>query len=288
MRSELALFGKAAHILKGPVSRREALYWITLIFAFSNVASRTESSSIFSFVTAFTELNLVYWCCYVAIFRAVAASKNDILDSTTISLWAVVGLLLLCFSFTSVQSLDGAVATLIALFLWRKYGNDNGLLQASIIFFALSVNLLWAPILFAILKEPIVLADTILTQGLLTSAGYEVERQVNAISVGNDFYITVIGACSVFNNISLGVLATVSLIVCFGGTPIRRDFLGAALICMLLILLNTIRLAVFASSSTAYHFWHNGDGAIILAATQTVIIFGVATLVAIRERPKLV
>ena len=275
---------QAMAALSSAVDRREAWLWIVAMFVLATVAIGAEDGSASGFMQALGAHNLIYWLCYAVIVQSIIGSADAALDR--VSLYAFFGgaLLLIGVGLVGISDLDGLMATALGLVLFRVYGDDPGLRRAGILFLALAVNLFWAQILFAVLKEQIVVLDALFAETMLNLMGYEVQRTVNTLSTNGAFYITIIGACSAFNNISLAILATVAVILGLRGTFQRRDLGGVLLVCLLLMAFNTGRLAIFASSRGAYEFWHNGDGAPVMALAQTILTLGAAALLTLRPR----
>ncbi len=278
---------RAQAALFSAVDRREAWLWILAMFVASCVALQAPDNTMAGLLRAFGEHNLVYWLCYAVIAQCISSSASEPLDG--LSLAALVGgaAALGGISLLSMPVLDGLIATGLGLLLYRAYGNDPRLRGAAIVFIALAVNIFWAKAVFAIFKEPIVVLDTRFTEVMLRLSGYEVERTVNTLTAGNGFYITIIGACSAFNNLSLAVLATIAALIGVRGHLQRRDLGGIALVCLVLMIFNSLRLSVFASSRGAYEYWHEGAGIPILAVMQTAVTLAAVAFVVFRSRPKL-
>ena len=266
------------------VDRREAWLWFLAMFALASIAIRTPGGSFSSFLTSVGEHNLIYWLCYAVIAKSIAGSATAPADRPTIAALFGGGATLLVFAILNVRQLDGIVATAAGLLLYLRYADDPGLRRAGVVFIAFGVNLFWAQAAFALLKEQIVVLDALLTGAMLQAAGYEVVRAVNAISANGDVFITIIGACSSFNNLSLAALAVVAAAIGARGDLRRQDIVSVVFVCLLAIAFNTIRLALFATSKLSYAYWHEGEGVQVLAVVQTVLILGAAAMTALWKR----
>ena len=280
-----ALGRHTATVLFSAVDRREAWLWILAIFVVSTVALRSVDGTMAGLMRAFGDHNLIYWFCYAVIARSIAGSAALPIDR--ISVVALFGGALSLFVVgvaTNVPALDGIIATGLGAVLYWKYSDDPGLRRASILMLALGVNLFWAQVVFALLKEQIVTLDAGLAEVMLRVAGYEVERTINTVSTGSGFKISIIGECSAFNNLSLAILAALAAIIGVRGSLRRDDIIGILIVCVVLIAFNTVRLSVFASSHSAYEYWHEGEGAPVLAILQIVLTLGAAAAISLRTR----
>ena len=272
--------------LHAAIDRREAWLWILALFVLSNVALQADEGTLWGLFVALGEYNLIYWLCFAVIGHSILSSRAVALDRTTGVAFIFTFVSLTGIALTDTSALDGIVATVLGVVLYKRYAHDPALRRAGILMLALAANLFWAKAVFALLKEQIIFFDTVFAEAMLRIAGYEVERTINTLSAGSGFYISVVGACSAFNNLSFAVLACLSAIIGVRGSLRRSDIGGIALVCVLLILFNTVRLSVFASSSAAYQFWHNGEGAQVLGILQTVVTLGAAAVLAHRACPE--
>lgn len=258
-------------------SGNEAWLWLTAFFVLSTIAVRGDAAGFSGFFSALLNHNLVYWFSYAVIFRFLLASENET-SKLVLKIALFAGVPIVFFTgLSGMDELDGLSALLFG-FLLLKFSDCPNLKAAGLVFLALSANFTWGPVAFAIFKEPIVLADAILTEFALELSGYDVVRQDYRLGTSAEHRVMIVGACSSFNNITLAALAAVTTLVAVNGKLSREDTFPLVLVCLVMLGFNTVRLAVFASSYEAYLYWHEGAGAgtLSLIATALVILCSLA------------
>jgi len=146
------------------------------------------------------------------------------------------------------------------------------------VLFALSAHLIWAPLLFRIFTPEILIADSAAVQMMLGLLRPDISVIGTTFSAGNGHTVTLVGACSSFQNISIASLAAVSVTMLVRPYWVRRDFLWLLAICVTMVAINVVRIGVLAWSFENYLYWHNGVGSQLLALFQTIIVAGMSYL----------
>jgi exosortase/archaeosortase family protein len=65
---------------------------------------------------------------------------------------------------------------------------------------------------------------------------------------------------------------------------VRRDLANIAIVCVAMILLNTLRICLLAWDNASYAYWHDGGGAQIFEMGQTFAVLLMAWWGAQRSR----
>lgn len=272
---------------KNGLGRTEAWLWLAALFVVSTIAANANGPSLGSFLFAVLNQNLIYVFGYAVIVKSVLASPDAPLGAD-VKIAALCGVpLILVIGLTGVSDFDGLAAMLFGVLLVAT--KEPALRAAGIVFLALSANLFWGPVAFALFKDLIITVDATLAELALRVSGHEVQRTDYTLSAQDGHRVRIVGACSSFNNITLAVLAAVTALVAVNGRLSLKDIRPIVIVSLVVLAFNTIRLAVFASSYDSYLYWHNGEGAQVITLAFTALVIACAAWVAMSRRaPKMV
>ncbi len=165
-------------------------------------------------------------------------------------------------------------ATGIALYIWIFNADDIKLRAAGIVLAALSVQELWGHILFNLITQPLLRAETAAVGTVMDLIRPGTLWHDNVVSGPSGFSIIIINSCSSFHNLSLALLCWVTISRMWHQTWRRRDFAFGATIAAIMILFNVTRICLMSWNRDFYHYWHGGFGAQIFAvgASLTVLL----------------
>ncbi|MGR3679117.1 MAG: hypothetical protein ACU0AZ_14175 [Paracoccaceae bacterium] len=258
---------------------REALSWFMLVFVLGRITTEAASHTPADLFDAFSNHNLIYLLAYAAIIsrmRAVdahvSASRRDLVALCGSALFLVAA------SFMGVAILDGVPALALgAYFLMsRQRVRDVSLAAVGTVFAALGANLIVARMVQMAFQAEIVAIDAFVVQRALWLTGDAAPRVANRVMTEDGFAISIIGACSAFNNITLIALAIVSAIMWARPYFVKKDLLWFAIGTVVIIAINTVRLGLMALNLESYHYWHHDGGALIFSVVQTSCVLAIA------------
>jgi exosortase/archaeosortase family protein len=136
------------------------------------------------------------------------------------------------------------------------------------------VQELWGHIFFNLVALPLLRAETAVVGTVLAAVRAGTTWQDNIISGPSGFGIVVYTGCSSFQNLSLAMLCWITISKLRHQTWRARDLIGAAIVGIVMIVLNFIRLYLMAWDVSLFEYWHNGTGAELFAigASLTILL----------------
>jgi hypothetical protein len=259
------------------VGRREIFLW-TVICLFANQALLlVDTGSYDAFAASLAQQNYIYWlACYVVIYRLYASDKA----ARAIRLDGCLALAICgAIFFTSLLPYRfgiGLLATITAGYFMAAHGGDRNVKAAGAVLLAVSMHLVWGPIFFQLFTPELLRADAALVGEILTWLRPDIIWSNNSFHAPDGHSISMIAGCSSFNNVSTAILACATIAMLMRTEWVRRDIATVAIACVVMILVNAIRLCLIAWSGALHLFWHDGAGAQILGIAQTLVIFLIA------------
>ena len=199
--------------------------------------------------------------CAVALWRI---RKSEPGPATALETGLV--LILSVLGAVAPQLAPAALTVLGGYLLWRP---DRNLKAAAAVLLALAAHQLWSRMVFAATAPLLVNIDAALVGEAITHTIAGSTWHDNIIATSQNHAIAVGGPCSSFNNISLALLAWISLTKLERPEWARRDLVVAGLTIGAQVALNVTRLYIMALSYGLYIYWHDGAGAQIYAATAS-------------------
>lgn len=229
--------------------------------------------------------NLLVATSFLVIFHLLAEPKNPkpagrsdyILFSGAVAALAIFGLLGshydvgLVMGMVALAYFVGSTALPNARFIALVYG-------------ALAINGFVAPLVFQLCKDLILIGEVYLAAVFNSLIGFDVAAQGTRLSSTSGMQLQMIGACSVYANLSFALLGFASVKAFFKQRLAKIDFAVLAGLAVVLILLNTYRLGLMTSSRAAYEYWHHGDGGLFLGGVQFALILGICVASALMAR----
>lgn len=263
--------------LARPVARGELFLWLSAALFVNQAIQLLSFDSRFAFINSLAIQNYVYWFgCFVTMYRL---SRSEVrVPAKSDWVFAIAMLLaLLAASFIGYRFSIGVIATVFAFYLLLDRG-DRELKAASTVLLALSVHLVWGPIVFQFLTPELLRADAALVGSMLKLVRSDIVWNDTTFYATPDFAISLVGACSSFHNLSTAVLACVSATMFMRTGWTSRDIPRILVAIAIMIFMNDARICLLAWGPAAYAFWHDGAGAplleFLMTATLLVIAFG--------------
>lgn len=267
-------------------SLRELVCWSVLLFVAARVSAAADGLSLGGLATAFADHNLILLLAYVALasraWQIDASVSSTRLDVVVV---AASALTLAAISMVGIVSLDGPVALALGLY-FLSIGRfcDLSLRAVGVIFVAIGCNLFVGKIILMVFQGQIVSVDAYIVQQALWLTGDAAPRVANRVVSESGFAISIVGACSAFQNITLMMLAVAAAVMWVRPRFQRSDLLWLSIGTVLVLALNSIRLGLMAQDYESYAYWHHGMGAEYIAVAQTALVILVAFFAAQASR----
>jgi len=260
-----------------PIPRRELLFWIVVWLFANQTLQLLNVESLDAFSASLLTQNDIYWlACGVTIYRLHASDRFVSANRVDCLLAVALGVCTLLSSLLPYRFGIGLLATLVAIYLLRFDRGDRNVKAAGYVLLAVSTQLVWGPIVFQLFTPELLKADAALVGAMLR------EFRPDIIWSGTNFFapdghaISLIAACSSFNNVSSAVLACVAVAMLRRNEWVRRDIATIMIASAAMILVNVVRICLFAWSEDYRLFWHDGAGAQMLGIAETLVVFAIA------------
>ena len=252
------------HLLVASLAHQPVDDWLMIVL-------NTNALVLVAFLTIFHLL--------IENFRQTPAGKLD--------LWVFggTGVLFLITGLFGSHYDVGMVMVLIAIAYLSGFFLLPNAKFIGLVYGALAINGFIAPLLFHLFKDVILIGEVLIAAAFNNLIGLEVTANGTRLSSESGMRLEMIGACSVYANLSFALLGFASVKAFFKQRIVRSDVAVLFGLALGLIALNTIRLGLMAENSGAYEFWHHGDGASYFAGVQFLFIMVVClTPVLVRQR----
>jgi exosortase/archaeosortase family protein len=259
------------------IGRRELFLWIAGCLFANQAVQLINLSSFSAFATDLAAQNLVYWfACYVVLYR-LNASDNRARASAYDWCFALAMLCaVLVSSFIAYRFAIGFLAAVMGLYLLGLYRKDEQFASAGAVLLAVSAHLVWGPIVFQLLTPEFLRADAALVGVFLTLVNPAIVWTGTTFHASAEHAISIVGACSSFQNLSTALLACAAAAMFVRTTWSRRDLAAMAMASVAMIVLNDVRLCLLVRSPASYEFWHQGQGALLYGYFTTVVMLLIA------------
>lgn len=163
-----------------------------------------------------------------------------------------------------------ALAVFASYEAWRARAGER---MGFVLFVGLAVCELWMTVGFKSLAPMLLPLDAAMAAAGLRVAGFATQVTNNVVEVAGGNSIVVLVTCATFHRMPLALLAAVALAPAVSPRPLIAMCLTVA-ICY--FALNLARLVAMGWSPEAYAFMHDGTGASLYDAAQTMLVFLVA------------
>ena len=176
-------------------------------------------------------------------------------------------------------------AGILSFYLLCRFGRDREHHRSAIGMFAFTSQylLLAGPLVW--LHAFVGSLDAAVVRMILQALGYDVTGYGTfVIRASQKFAIEVTEGCSSSHVAAVAIPGFVIAVLGLRGRLLRADFGYAAALLAALVLVNWLRLIPIALSQEGWLYWHEGEGSSIVAATDALMMVGVAYLATARTR----
>jgi exosortase/archaeosortase family protein len=268
--------GKAGSKDKIRPCRRQIVTWVSAILFCNyllNLMNFVPFWSVYNLIHNVSADGVFQYMAWFAVFSLIFKS-----DPTIKSCRAdfVVGVILCLFVFLPVSHFIWMAATGAAVYWYLSSPDDLNLRSAAIVLGALSVQELWGHILFRLLENPLLHAETAVVGSLLEVVRTGTVWHGNVVTGPDGYGIAIYEACSAFHNLSLAMLCWVTISNLQQRSWDIREFSLGALIGTVMILENVLRLCSMAWDIDSYHYWHDGAGSEVFAVGASLSVLAIS------------
>ena len=259
------------------ISRRELIQWL-VVSLLANLALHSLNTTTWSaFAKSLASVNLIFlFACYVVLRHVAHSNPVAGANLRDITVAVIASCAIVLSSFIGYRFGVGALTTVAALYILATAQDDKALRGAGTVLMAVSFNVLWAGIIFRYFLPHILWADAAVVKIVLWAASSDINVVDTTFYSPGDHVISLVGACSSFNNVSLAMLAYVSITMLVRTYWNRSDLIWMAGLCILMIAFNAVRLSILARDFESYLYWHDLAGKQYLALAQTFAVVAVA------------
>jgi exosortase/archaeosortase family protein len=247
------------------MSTRELLCWMVAFFAMANAARRFQYGA-HAFVFVLDGVELIAWGCALLL---IVRDKEPARASSQ-QIGSLVGLGAFVILLPSASAMTLALIP-FGLFVSFGRGWTSAQHRAGFVFLSLAAQRLMGKIVPILFGDTILRLDTAVAGTFMRLFVPGSTWTGNVLKPPHDVGVVVGMPCSSFANLSLVMLCFVSLYAVDGGRPSRRAAAAVAGVCLLVVLVNTVRLVATAHSLESYKYWHDGAGAEIFSLFLTVL-----------------
>lgn len=259
------------------IGRRELLLWIVVCLFANQALLLLDVGSLDAFAASLLTQNDIYWlACAVTIYRLYVSDQAGRASRLDCALAFAFGVFILLSSLLPYRFGIGLLATLVALYLLTCDNGDRNLKAAGGVLLAVSTQLVWGPIFFQLFTPELLKADAALVGTALSTLRPDIVWKATSFFAPDGHAISLVAACSSFNNVSSAVLACVAVAMLRRNEWVRRDIATIIIASVAMILINAGRICLFAWSEDYRLFWHDAAGAQILAIAQTLVVLAIA------------
>lgn len=261
------------------LGRREVYLWAVICLLANQAVQLIDASSFSALASSLADQNYIYWLtCYVVVYRVWVSDRDA--PATRADLWLLAAFCLatLLASLVPYRFTTGVLATLTAAYFLTAPGADRNIRAAGCVLLALSTQLVWAAMLFQFFTPELLPADAQLVGAILDRLRPDIVHNGTTFDAPDGHAIMLIGGCSSFNNLSVALLACVSVIMLSRNEWVPRDAATFTIASGVMISLNVLRIVLLCWSAESYAFWHNGQGLPMFAAGQTLVVLLIAWL----------
>jgi hypothetical protein len=170
-------------------------------------------------------------------------------------------------------SASGAWAVLFAFAGWRALRAKGGARSGFLIFAAFALAQGWSALGFKMFSAPLLALDAALAAQALALLGMAPRVLGNVVEVAGGHSIVVLVTCATLHRLPLALVAALALAA---PASLRDCVRVCAVAAVGYAALNLVRLVLMGLSPQHYAFMHEGAGASLYDAAQTILVFLVA------------
>jgi exosortase/archaeosortase family protein len=164
-----------------------------------------------------------------------------------------VALALIIFIILPIPALGWMALTGLGLYILLFSNGSPSRKRAAILMLAITVPMLWTPLLIQFFERTVLGLDASLVAWLIGS-----HRAGNMVAFAHGFgYVQIAPACSSITNLALAFLCWVGVMQLADHRLSAEDIFWALLVCSSAVAVNVMRVALVAHSREYYELFHN-------------------------------
>ena len=217
---------------------------------------------------------IALFACFAGVSSMLCDKQNKIRSADL-----AVGVLFLFLVIHPIFALSWVAVTGLSLYILLVANDNVDRKRGAVILFALTVPMLWSPLIFKFFARPILQIDSSLAAWVLGT-----DWVGNTVRFAdNSGYMVILPVCSSFANMSLAFLCWVSVTQWGKHRRSSMDILWLLLACTSVIAVNVTRLALAGLSRSSYEATHNQLGEMVTSSVILAFTVGFSVLGARRE-----
>lgn len=232
-----------------------------------NISAALDEGGIFSAVLNTFDISVFVWLAMSAGLLLVAHSPSTRPDRADWALVAATGVAIL----VPVPALSWLAVTALALILLARSAPGSTLWRGASILLAVTIPMFWARIVMSLFNDAILTADATLTA--LAVGSQRVGNMVPFADGSGAMWIA--PGCSSFTNLSLAILAFVTLVNVTSGKWSPATLGLGVLTCVLVVIVNVTRISLIGYYPDQFNLIHGPVGASIANWLTTLLIMAV-------------
>lgn len=257
--------------------------WLALGLFLNFIALQVDPSTFDTVISSLPALNLFHLFAFFVVFTTLEKTRTAArITRRDLIFGAVLAVACATESLVGPRTPFGLIVMFAGLWMLYRDRTDHSIMMAGAMLIAISVHIFWARLFFVFFIPELLSLDAAAVGLVAPLFQPGVQMSGTAFSGLGDHGVTLIGACSTFNNISLAALAGFAAILFGRGSVTLRDWPWFAALTVAMIVINVTRLSLMTSDHDSYVYWHDETGAQIIHLVQTVTIIGICIAAAIR------
>lgn len=232
-----------------------------------------DASSGHAFVRSLLSLNIfLIFAGFVVVRRIVLSDAAVEVGASGLAFGATVMLAVCVTGLAGYRADVGLAASVVAIYILVCCRSDGHLRAAGVTLLALSINLVWAPMVAQVVMPEILWLDAVVVSTMLRAANIAFVQKGASFFMADDHTLNLVAACSSFGNLSMAMLSFAAAVMALRTRLVQRDLVVMGLVCLTMILFNAVRICLFALGPEQHAYWHDGEGAPIIALVTTTFV----------------
>lgn len=249
---------------------------IALLVAVNLLAARIDTNDLLAAVRVLLDTNLfVLFALFTLVHLCRIQRDRSAARAGDLAVFFATGISLIALAPIGETKDIGLVCAALAIWYGQHWQCTSSSRHLALVYCALAINLTITPIVFVLLKPFFLLGEAAFVASVWQFFGADVGHQENLLMSGSGITVQLVGACSVFSNISFAFLGFASAKAHMRQRLRRADLWLLLGLVAALIVGNALRLGMMLPSEDAYANWHHGSGATFFGIMQFAVILGI-------------
>lgn len=260
-------------------SRTQVHLGLWALFFINTLVARVAFAPAQDWLDSLARTNLLVLAAFFVVFHLLSERDNAaVVGRVDIVVFAAATVALCLFSLLGVAFDIPLIMGGIGLYYLSPQARHPDDRFLGMVYLALAFNGFVAPLIFYLFKDLFLIGEVQFAVAVIQLTGFDVTASGTRILAESGMRLQMVGACSVFTNLSFAVLGYATCKAFFRAPFDSKDVAFIFVLAASLILANALRLGLMTPSFPAYEFWHHGNGALVFAAVQFAMIAGVSAL----------